>query len=259
MMRLLWSRGAVVGAMALSLAVPPWALAANTKEVGEKEEKAEQKAMDKEQIKSFQEAVKATGEDPGPIDGVIGHRTRSALRAFQKANDLKDTGLLDDQTAEQLTAPKRGLLSDVSGVISSRFDFDEMAKVSLGTEWYRRTPQEQTEFVELFADFFEKAVVSRIEPDSNKITYPDDRVDESYAKVGSTLQTPRGEEIKIDYMLRRLQSGWKIYDLTVEDVSLVKNYRAQFSCVISKSSYEELVHRIEQKLSEFDGELAMAD
>ena len=133
-MRLLWIRGAVVGAMALSLAVPPWALAANTKEVGEKEEKAEQKAMDKEQIKGFQEAVKAKGEDPGPIDGVIGHRTRSALRAFQKANDLTDTGILDDQTAEQLTAPKRGLLSDGSGAISSRFDFHEMAKVSLGTE-----------------------------------------------------------------------------------------------------------------------------
>jgi phospholipid transport system substrate-binding protein len=283
MMRLLWIRGAVVGAMALSLAVPTWALAANTKEVREKEEKAEQKAMDKEQIKSFQEALKAKGEDPGPIDGVIGHRTRSALRAFQKANDLTDTGILDDQTAEKLTAQKRGLLSDVSGATSSRFDFDEMAKVSLGTEWDRRTPKEQTEFVKLFADFFEKAVVSRTEPASNKITYPDDRVDESYAKVGSKLQgvfmpdvvwlavdesytkvgsklqTPRGGEITINYMLRRLQSGWKIYDLIVEDVSMVKNYRAQFSCVISKSSYEELVHRINQKLSEFDGELAMAD
>jgi phospholipid transport system substrate-binding protein len=203
--------------------------------------------------------LKAKGEDPGPIDGVIGQRTRSALRAFQKANDLKDTGILDDQTAEKLTAPNRGLLSDVSGASSSRFDFPEMAKVSLGTEWYRRTPQEQTEFVKLFADFLQKAVVSRIEPDSNKITYPDDRVDESYAKVGSKLQTPRGEEIKIDYMLCRLQSGWKIYDLIVEDVSLVKNYRAQFNRVISKSSYEALVHRIEQKLSKFDGELAMAD
>jgi len=260
MMRLLWIRGAVVGAMALSLAVPPWVLAANTKEVPEKEEKAEKKAMDKEQIKSFQEALKAKGEDPGPIDGVIGHRTRSALRAFQKANDLKDTGILDDQTAEKLTAEKRGLLSDVSGAISPRFDFHEMAKLSLGTEWYRRTPKEQTEFVKLFADFLKKAVVSRIEPYSNKkVTYTGDSVDESYAKVGSKLQTPGGEEVKINYMLRRLQSGWKIYDLIVEDVSLVKNYRAQFSRVISKSSYEELVHRIKQKLNEFDGKLAMAD
>jgi ABC-type transporter MlaC component len=256
MMRLLWIRSASVGAMALSLAVPPWVLAANTKEVPEKEEIAVEKAMDKEQIKSFQEALKAKGEDPGPIDGVIGHRTRSALRAFQKANDLKDTGILDNQTAEKLTAQKRGLLSDVSGAISSRFDFHEMAKVSLGTEWYRRTPKEQTEFVKLFADFLKKAVVSRIEAFSNKITYPGDRVDESYAQVGSKLQTPGGEEIKINYMLRRLQSGWKIYDLIVEDVSLVENYRAQFSRVISKSSYEELVHRIKQKSSEFDGRLA---
>ena len=89
--------------------------------------------------------------------------------------------------------------------------------------------------------------------------YPDERGDESSAQVVSTLQTPRGGEITINYMLHRLQSGWKIYDLIVEDVSVVKNYRAQFSRVISKSSYEELVHRIEQKLSEFDSELAMAD
>ena len=114
--------------------------------------------------------------------------------------------------------------------------------------------------MKLFADFLKKAVVSRIELYSNKkITYTGDSVDESYVKVGSTLQTPSGEEITIDYMLRRLQSGWKIYDLIVEDVSLVENYRAQFSRVISKSSYEELVHRIKQKLSEFDDKLAMAD
>ena len=84
-------------------------------------------------------------------------------------------------------------------------------------------------------------------------------IDESYAKIDGKLETPRGEEIKINYMLRRLQSGWKIYDLIVEDVSLVDNYRAQFSRVISKSSYAELVRRIEQKLGEFDGKLAIAD
>jgi phospholipid transport system substrate-binding protein len=207
---------------------------------------------------------------------------RAQVSPFHKAQDLKDTGIRDDQTAEKLTAQKRGLLSDVSGATSSRFDFHEMAKVSLGTEWYRRTPKERTEFVKLFADFLEKAVISRIEPYSNKITYPDDRVDESYVKVGSqlqgvfmpdvvwlavdepytkvgcTLQTPRGGKINIYYMLCRLQSGWKIYDLVIEDVSLVRNYRAQFRHVISMSSYEELVHRIEQKLSEFDGEATMA-
>jgi phospholipid transport system substrate-binding protein len=126
--------------------------------------------------------------------------------------------------------------------MSPRFDFQEMAKHSLGAEWYRRTPKEQTEFVKLFADFLKKAVVSRMEPYSNKkVTYTGDSMDESYSKVDSKLLTPGGEEVKINYMLHRLQSEWKIYDLIVEDVSLVNNYRAQFSRVISNSSYEELV------------------
>lgn len=177
---------------------------------------------------------------------------------FPKAQELKDTGRRDDQTAEELTAQHRALLSDGSGGISSRLDFSEMAKVSLGVEWYRRTPKERTEFVKLFADFLEKAVIRRLEPYSNPITYPADGGDEPYTKVGCTLQTPRGGEIHISYLLYRLPSEWKIYDVIIEDVSLVRNYHAQFNHVISTSSYEALVHRLEQKVSEFDGEATMA-
>jgi phospholipid transport system substrate-binding protein len=92
--------------------------------------------------------------------------------------------------------------------------------------------------LKLFADFLEKAVERRIEPYSNKkVTYTGESTDESYAEVDSKLLTPRGEKVKINCMLRRLQSEWKIYDLIVEDVGLVNNYRAQFSRVISNSSY----------------------
>ena len=252
-MRLSWIRGASIGVMALGFAVLPWVPAVETKEVAEKEQK---KATDHEQVKSLQESLKAKGEDPGPIDGVMGKKTRSALTAFQKANDLKVTGILDDETAEKLAAEKRKLARDA---ISPRFDFQEMAKHSLGAEWYRRPSKEQTEFVKLFADFFDKVIVRRIEPYSKKVIYTGEGIDESYAQVDSKLLTPRGEEIKINYMLRRLQSEWKIYDLVVEDISLMENYRAQFGRVISKSSYEELIRRIKQKLGELDSKLAMAD
>jgi phospholipid transport system substrate-binding protein len=74
--------------------------------------------------------------------------------------------------------------------------------------------------------------VRRIEPYSKKVIYTGENPEESYAEVDSKLLTPRGEEFKINYVLRRLQGEWKIYDLVVENVSLVNNYRAQFSRVI---------------------------
>ena len=251
------TRSVLVGAMALSLAVPPWVTAAETKEVSEKEEKTETKATaeNNEQAKSLQEALKAKGEDPGPIDGVIGNKTRTALRAFQKANNLKVTGALDDQTAEKLGLEKHKLVRDA---IFPRFDFQEIAEHSLGGEWHRRSSKEQTEFVKLFADFLEKAHVRGIASNREKFIYTGERVDETYAEVDSKLLTPK-EEIKINYMLRRLQSEWKVYDVVVEDVSLVGNYRSQFSRVISKFSYEELVRRIKQKLEALDGKLAKAE
>ena len=251
------TRGVLVGAMALSLAVPPGVTAAETKEVPEKEEKAETKATaeNNEQAKSLQEALKAKGEDPGPIDGVIGNKTRTALRAFQKANNLRVTGALDDQTAEKLGLEKHKLVRDA---IFPRFDFQEIAEHALGAEWHRRSSKEQTEFVKLFADYLERAFVRGIASNREKFIYTGERVDETYAEVDSKLLTPK-EEIKINYMLRRLQSEWKVYDVVVEDVSLVGNYRSQFSRVISRFSYEELVRRIKQQLEVLDGKLAKAE
>jgi phospholipid transport system substrate-binding protein len=240
--------------MALSLAVPPWVTTAETKEVPQKDEKAEKKATaeNNEQAQSLQEALKAKGEDPGPIDGVIGNKTRTALRGFQKANNLKVTGMLDDQTSEKLGLEKSKLVRDG---IFPRFDFQEIAEHSLGAEWYRRSSKEQTEFVKLFTDFLEKAFVRGITSNREKFIYTGERVDEPYAEVDSKLLTPKGEEIKINYMLRRLQSEWKVYDVVVQDVSLVGNYRSQFTRVVGKYSYEELVQRITQKLEALDGKL----
>lgn len=64
------------------------------------------------------------------------------------------------------------------------------------------------------------------------------------------MATSKGEEFKIDYRLHRAGNEWKIYDVAVEDISLVNNYRSQFNRVINNSSYEELVSRMKQKVSE---------
>ena len=125
-----------------------------------------------------------------------------------------------------------------------------MAKRSLGAYWRHRTPEEQREFVKIFTDLLEQAYLGRIEAYSNdQFIYTRERIDEPYAEVGSKIVTSKGEEFTIDYRLHLVENEWKIYDVVVEDISLVNNYRAQFNRVINNSSYEELVSRMKQKLS----------
>ncbi len=100
-------RSALVGAIVLTLAFPGWAAeetksATPTKE--EKTEKAEKKAVTKgsDEVKKVQEALKEKNQNPGAIDGIMGKKTREAIRAFQKSNDLKATGRLDKETADKL-------------------------------------------------------------------------------------------------------------------------------------------------------------
>jgi phospholipid transport system substrate-binding protein len=138
-------------------------------------------------------------------------------------------------------------------ILFARFDFTEMAKRSLGANWRRRTPQEQEEFVGLFTDVLERAYAAIIESYTDeKIVYLNERVDGTFADVNSKIMTSKGEEYTINYKAHFVGNEWKVYDVVAENVSLVNNYRSQFTRVISKESYEELVRRLKNK-SEFLG------
>ena len=138
-------------------------------------------------------------------------------------------------------------------ILFSRFDFTEMAKRSLGANWRRRTPQEQEEFVRLFTDVLERAYADIIESYSDeKIVYINERIDAEYADVNSKIFTGKGQEYTINYKARLVGNEWKVYDVVAENISLVNNYRSQFTRVISKDSYEELVRRLKDR-SEFAG------
>lgn len=133
--------------------------------------------------------------------------------------------------------------------ISTRFDFQEMAKRSLSAEWRRHTPEEQKEFVKIFTDFVENTSVKNIESyDGEKFIYTGESMKEPYAAVEGRILTTDRDEITIDYMLAWVDNEWKVYDLVVDGISFVSNYRAQFSRLIRESSYEGLVRRIAEKL-----------
>ncbi len=140
-------------------------------------------------------------------------------------------------------------------ILFARFDFTEMAKRSLGANWRRRTPLEQAEFVPLFTDVLEHAYADIIESyidEKSKIIYLNERVDGSFADVNSKFLTSKGEEYSLNYKAHLVDSEWKVYDVVAENISLVNNYRSQFTRVIAKESYEELVRRLKNK-REFTG------
>jgi len=133
-------------------------------------------------------------------------------------------------------------------ILFARFDFTEMARRALGANWRRRTPQEQEEFVRLFTDILERAYADIIEGYSDeKIIYLNERVDGTYADVGSKILTSKGEEYSIYYKAHLVSNEWKVYDVVAENISLVNNYRSQFNLVIANSSYEELIRRLRDK------------
>ncbi len=134
-------------------------------------------------------------------------------------------------------------------VIYPRFDFAEMARRSLGSTWRRISPVEQQEFVRLFTQLLEESYVNNIESyHGDKILYGRETQEQEYAEVDTKLITKRGEEIAVNYKLHKVDGDWMVYDVVIENISLVNNYRSQFTRLLAKSSFAELLDRIREKL-----------
>jgi len=137
-------------------------------------------------------------------------------------------------------------------ILFARLDFTEMARRALGANWRRRTAQEQEEFVRLFTELLVRAYADTIETYTDeRIVYIGEKVDGNYAEVNSKILTSKGQEFSIDYKTQVVSGEWKVYDVVVENISMVNNFRSQFNRVINNSSYEELVHRLKEKQGDF--------
>jgi phospholipid transport system substrate-binding protein len=170
----------------------------------------------------------ATDQVKATVDQVIKILTDPALKGEKKAQERR---------------------AKLRQVVLQRFGFNEMAKRSLGVHWSERTPQERAEFVKLYTDLLERAYIDRIEGyTGEKILYVGEAVDGSYSEVKSKIVTKKNQEVPIVYRLINHDSNWEVYDIVIEGVSLVNNYRAQFSKIIRTSSYEDLVKKMQVKL-----------
>ena len=135
--------------------------------------------------------------------------------------------------------------ADIRRVARGLFDFDEMARLTLARHWKDRSPQEQEEFVRLFTDLLERSYLTTIENYAGeRITFLGESVTGPYAQVRSRITTERRVEISIEYRLIESGARWAVYDVVLDGVSLVSNYRSQFNTIIRTSSFADLLVKL---------------
>jgi phospholipid transport system substrate-binding protein len=128
------------------------------------------------------------------------------------------------------------------------FDVTETAKRALGQHWQQRTPAEQNEFVKLFANLLEQTYIARIDEfGGEKLTYVSEQIDGDRAIVRAKITTKNGTDVPVESRVLLKGKRWLIYDILIENLSLISNYRAQFDRVIRTASYDELVKRLKTK------------
>lgn len=155
--------------------------------------------------------------------------------------------LLHDSRAKSTgnTADRREQLRQI---LASRFDFAEMAKRSLGANWQKGSAAEQQQFVRLFTDLLENSYIGQIEAYAGeKIIYGREAVDQDQADVETKIVTRKSEELSVNYKLKADGVNWKVYDVVIENVSLVNNFRTQFNRILAKGSFTELISQLESK------------
>ena len=152
---------------------------------------------------------------------------------------------------EAKSGDRRAAIRTVANEI---FDFAEISQRSLARHWTPRTPVERQEFVRLFGDLLEYSYITKIEAYSGeKIQYTGEVADGDQAVVKTRIVSKQGLEIPVDYRMFVKDSRWRAYDVNIEGVSLVANYRTQFNTVIQRTGYPDLVAKLRAKQDERPG------
>ena len=161
---------------------------------------------------------------------------------------LRDPAMAGDTNTTQ----RRKAILTAAGTI---FDFGEMAKRSLGQHWAARTPAERTDFVALFTDLMQQSYISKVDQHGGaKMVFRGETIDGDFASVRTTIPLSNGNEMPLEYRMYNAGARWQVYDLSIDGISLVSNYRSQFNKVIRTQSYETLVTKLTSHQTEFSAE-----
>jgi len=143
-------------------------------------------------------------------------------------------------------------LADIRGIINDIFDYQELSARTLGRDWKKFNPQQQTEFVDLFSKLLENVYADRI------LAYTQEKIEygkvtdlrENQTEVESFIITADNKKVPLFYRLTLKDGKWRVYDVVIEGVSMIKNYRGQFRDILAKKSPEDLLQILREKAKE---------
>jgi phospholipid transport system substrate-binding protein len=160
--------------------------------------------------------------------------------------------LLQDKGLDQTTRRK-----EMRKVINERFDFRAMSQRTLATNWKKASGEQQQEFVELFSHLIENTYIGRVEAYTDeKVDYPGEKVKGDKAVV-ETLILTASANIPIDYKVYRKKNGeWWVYDVIIEGISLISNYRSSYQEIVSKEGFDGLIAKMRDKIKELQNQPA---
>ncbi|MBW2063527.1 MAG: ABC transporter substrate-binding protein [Deltaproteobacteria bacterium] len=177
------------------------------------------------------------------------------LWAGEPTEKIKETtnklmAILEDPA---LNAPEKrdDLIRLLRKVVDERFDWEAISRRALGRHWRKLSREERSEFVRLFSKLLERTYSDKLADYSGEtISFDGEKVDGRYAVVYATVKSKKHGDIPIKYRVWKRDGEWLVYDISIEGVSLVNNYRSQFNDILMKSQPEELIDILREKVGE---------
>ncbi|MCF8082957.1 MAG: ABC transporter substrate-binding protein [Deltaproteobacteria bacterium] len=187
-----------------------------------------------------------------PIFLLMGFLASTALageptEAIQKTTDKIIAIVTDPALKGPAKSEEKAKL--IRQAVDERFDWEEMSRRTLARHWQDRTDAQKKEFMVLFAELLEATYLDKVEGYSGeKVIYEGERSDGEYAVVAVKIVTQKETEIPVKYRMKKIKNEWRVYDISITGVSLINNYRKQFNSIITRSSFDSLMEKLEAKV-----------
>ncbi len=157
-------------------------------------------------------------------------------------------------TSQKGEAPSlRQRKGEILTIVDEYFNFEEMGKRALGRPWKDQSQEKRQQFVALFKQLLFNTYISRVESytgSNEKVMYDSEKIDGDYALVKTHVTLQNGQAAQIDYRLHVESGQWKVYDVVVEGISFVENYRSQFASILANGSFDTLLKKLQEKVDQ---------
>jgi phospholipid transport system substrate-binding protein len=165
-----------------------------------------------------------------------------------KAVSDKIFAIISDQALQtpEMKGKKEKMIMDA---VDGAFNWEEFSRRALAKHWSKRTESEKKEFISLFKELIKRTYMEKSgQYSGGKVEFLEEKIDGEYGVVKSQLVSSTGTQTPVDYRLMKQDGAWWVYDVYIEGVSLVSNYRSQFNDILIKSSFDDLIKRLKEKI-----------